>query len=482
MRIAIFGCGYVGLVTGACLADLGHHVVCIDQDVSRIAALNRGDIPIYEPGLDLLIAQARRHESLSFATNGEAAAAVGEAAAVFIAVGTPSQAGNGHADLTYVQAVAGDIASWATDRTVIVTKSTVPVGTGDALKSFVKELRPEADIAVASNPEFLREGSAVADFQRPDRVVIGVDDPRARDVLLEIYRPLEIAGRILVTSRGAAELIKYASNAFLATKITFINEMADLCDKVGVDVREVSRGIGLDRRIGPDFLRAGPGYGGSCFPKDTRALVSIAHHHHVELRIVENAIAANEARKTAMAGKVINALGGSAAGCTIGILGLAFKRDTDDMRDAPSLSLIDELQRCGACIRAFDPLAMDRARKSLQDVTFADDAYHCAQGTDAVVLVTDWDVLVNLNLERLRRCMNQPVFVDLWNAYDADAMSRAGFVLSGVGNGWRAPADVYSPAAGSDLGRFASCRANRRGADTLALGLAARPRSRANPR
>jgi UDPglucose 6-dehydrogenase len=440
VRIAVFGCGYVGLVTGACLADLGHHVVCIDKDADRVAVLNRGGSPIYEPGLDLLVGEGRQHGRLHFVTNGQAASAVAAADAVFIAVGTPSQAGNGRADLTYVRAVARDIANWARGHTVVITKSTVPVGTGDEVEALVHDLQPGKNISVASNPEFLREGSAITDFKQPDRIVIGANDEWAREVVLHIYRPLEMPERILVTSRRAAELIKYAANAFLATKITFINEIADLCEKVGVEVAEVSRGIGLDRRIGPDFLRAGPGYGGSCFPKDTRALLSTAHDHRVELRIVQEAIAANDARKIAMAGKVVDALGGSVAGCTIGVLGLAFKRDTDDVREAPSISLIKELQRCGARIRAYDPLAMEQAGKVLQDVTFADDPYDCARGTDAVVLVTDWEVLANLDLGRLHRCMNRPVFVDLWNAYDPHAMSRAGFRMAGVGNGTMAVA------------------------------------------
>jgi UDPglucose 6-dehydrogenase len=435
MRVAVFGCGYVGLVTGTCLADLGHDVVCIDQDGDKIAALNRGEIPIYEPGLDLLASKARQLGRLRFVTNGQAAEAVARAVVVFIAVGTPTQAGNGHADLSYVRAVARDIAKWVSGYTVIVTKSTVPVGTGDALETLLHELRPTADVSVASNPEFLREGSAISDFQKPDRVVIGVDDARAGDVLLYLYRPLGIPEQVLVTSRRAAELVKYAANAFLAVKISFINEIADLCEKVGVDVGEVSRGIGSDRRIGPDFLRPGPGYGGSCFPKDTLALVSTAHDQRVELRIVESAVTVNDVRKRAMAQKVVEALGGSAAGCTIGVLGLAFKPNTDDMRDAPSITLIEELQRSGAQIRAFDPVSMKQAQAQLRDVAFCEDPYDCAQGTDAVVLVTDWEVLANLDLDRLHGCMNRPVFVDLWNAYDAGAMARAGFAFTGVGNG-----------------------------------------------
>jgi UDPglucose 6-dehydrogenase len=445
MRIAVFGCGYVGLVTGTCLADLGHDVVCIDQDGDKIAALNVGKIPIYEPGLERLLFEARQQGRVTFMTNGQAAGAVAGADVVFIAVGTPTQAGSGHADLSHVRAVARDIAQWVSGYTVIVTKSTVPVGTGDALEALMRELRPAADLSVASNPEFLREGSAISDFKQPDRVVIGVNDARAGEVLLDVYRPLGVPERVMVMNRRAAELVKYASNAFLAVKISFINEIANLCEKVGVDVSEVSRGIGRDRRIGPDFLRSGPGYGGSCFPKDTLALVSTAHDHRVELRIVESAVAANHERKRAMAGKVIDALGGCAAGCTVGVLGLAFKPNTDDMRDAPSISLIEELQRCGAQVRAHDPLSMEQARAHLRDVTFCVDAYDCAQGTDAVVLVTDWEILANLDLDRLRGCMNSPVFVDLWNAYDANVMAQAGFAFTGVGNGTGSPISLPDP-------------------------------------
>ncbi|MDQ3559530.1 MAG: UDP-glucose/GDP-mannose dehydrogenase family protein, partial [Pseudomonadota bacterium] len=379
MMITMIGTGYVGLVTGACLADWGHQVVCADKDAGKIADLLRGRMPIYEPGLEALVARNAASGRLSFTL--DVAAAVAPADAVFIAVGTPPRHGDGDADMSFVYAAAKEIAAAATGRTVVVTKSTVPVGTGDVVERLMAVARPDAKISVVSNPEFLREGTAIADFQRPDRVVIGTDDPRARDVMMEIYRPLEAAGTpIVVTQRRTAELIKYAANAFLATKITFINEMADLCEQVGADIQDVSLGVGLDHRIGAEFLNAGPGYGGSCFPKDTLALLRTAQDFGVGLRLVEQTVAVNNARKRHMARKVIAAAGGSVEGLTVAVLGLTFKPNTDDMREAPSVSLIAALQRAGARIRAHDPQGMQHAKAILEDVTFHDDPYQCAHG------------------------------------------------------------------------------------------------------
>ena len=432
MRVAMIGSGYVGLVSGACFADFGHDVVCVDVNAARIAELKAGGIPIYEPGLDRLVADNVAAGRLSFTT--DLSAAVGGAEAVFIAVGTPSRRGDGHADLSYVSAAAREIAQAMGGYTVVVNKSTVPVGTGDMVENIIRETQPDAAFSVVSNPEFLREGAAIEDFKRPDRVVIGANDERAKQVMAELYRPLSLnAAPLLFTDRRTAELTKYAANAFLATKITFINEIADLCEEVGADVQLVARGIGMDKRIGPKFLNAGPGYGGSCFPKDTIALIRSAQDHGVSLRVVESVVAVNDARKTAMARKVVKACGGSVQGKTIAVLGLTFKPNTDDMRDAPSITIIDALQRAGATIRAHDPVGMDQARKVLHDVTYAADAYDCAEGADALVLVTEWDAYRALDLARLKQRMTAPVVVDLRNVYRAEEMARHGFDYVRVG-------------------------------------------------
>src|SRR5882757_10042299 len=432
MRVAMIGTGYVGLVSGACFADFGHHVICVDKDAGKIAALQRGEMPIYEPGLDDLVAANVKAGRLSFAT--ELKAPVAEADAVFIAVGTPSRRGDGHADLSYVYAAAKEIAAALDGFTVVVTKSTVPVGTGDEVERIIREARPEADVAVVSNPEFLREGAAIRDFKLPDRIVVGTDDARASKVMAELYRPLYLnRAPIVTTGRRTAELIKYAANAFLATKITFINEIADLCEKVGADVQEVARGIGLDNRIGSKFLHAGPGFGGSCFPKDTRALVKIAQDHDVQLRIVEAVLGVNDIRKRAMARKVSNAAGGSLRGKTVAVLGLTFKPNTDDMREAPSIPLIAALQDMGAKVRVYDPVGMEAARRELPDIEYCEDAYDCARGADALVIVTEWAQFRALDLKRLKREMAQPVVVDLRNIYRPEDMAAYGFIYESVG-------------------------------------------------
>ncbi|MCP2083389.1 UDP-glucose dehydrogenase family protein [Methylorubrum extorquens] len=432
MRIAMIGSGYVGLVSGACLADFGHEVVCIDKDPGKIAALNEGRMPIYEPGLDALVAENVRAKRLTFSTDLKPA--VAQAQAVFIAVGTPSRRGDGFADLSYVYAAACEIAEALTGYTVVVTKSTVPVGTGDEVERIIREARPDIDVGVASNPEFLREGAAIDDFKRPDRIVIGAEDPRAVAVMQEVYRPLYLnAAPILLTGRRTAELTKYAANAFLATKITFINEIADLCEQVGANVQEVARGIGLDNRIGGKFLHAGPGYGGSCFPKDTLALVKTAQDYGTPVRIVETVVAVNDQRKRAMARKVIAACGGSVRGKRVALLGLTFKPNTDDMRDAPSLSIIAGLQDAGAQIVAYDPEGMEQARPLLQGVAYAEDAYACAEGADALVIVTEWNAFRALDLARLKGLMRAPVLVDLRNIYAPAETERHGFTYSGIG-------------------------------------------------
>ena len=432
MRIAMIGTGYVGLVSGACFADFGHQVTCVDQDAGKIAALQRGEIPIFEPGLDALVAANMKAARLSFTT--DLAGPVAEADAVFIAVGTPSRRGDGHADLSYVYAAAREIGVALKDFTVVITKSTVPVGTGDEIERIIREVNPSADIAVASNPEFLREGAAIRDFKFPDRIVVGTTDERARKVLGDIYRPLSLnQAPLMFTARRTAELIKYAANAFLATKITFINEIADLSEKVGADIQEVARGIGLDNRIGTKFLHAGPGYGGSCFPKDTRALVKIAEDHDTQLRIVESVVTVNDNRKRAMARKVANALGGNLRGKTIAVLGLAFKPDTDDMREAPSIPLITGLLDMGAKIRAFDPASMKEARRELPDIDYCNDAYACAENADALVIVTEWVQFRALDMARLKQVMKQPVVIDLRNVYRAGEMAELGFVYDSIG-------------------------------------------------
>ena len=431
MRIAMIGTGYVGLVSGACFADFGHQVTCVDKDASKIAALDRGEIPIFEPGLDALVAANVKAKRLDFTT--DLRQPVAEADAVFIAVGTPSRRGDGHADLTYVYAAAREIAEALQGFTVVVTKSTVPVGTGDEVERRIRETNPKADFAVASNPEFLREGAAIRDFKFPDRIVVGTSDERAKKVLGDIYRPLSLnQAPVMFTARRTAELIKYAANAFLATKITFINEIADLSEKVGADVQEVARGIGLDNRIGSKFLHAGPGFGGSCFPKDTRALVQIAQDHDVQLRIVEAVLGVNDNRKRAMARKVVNAAG-NLRGKKVAVLGLTFKPDTDDMREAPSIPLVTGLLDMGAKVRAHDPVGMEQARKELPDIEYFDDPYECVKGADAMVVVTEWVQYRTLDLDRLKAEMAQPVVIDLRNIYRPADMEALGFTYESVG-------------------------------------------------
>ena len=439
MRITMVGAGYVGLVSGACFADFGHEVVCVDKDPAKIEALKAGRMPIFEPGLEEIVASNVEAGRLAFST--DLAGSVPDADAVFIAVGTPSRRGDGFADLSYVYAAARDVAASLHGYTAVVTKSTVPVGTGDEVDRIIRELRPEAEFSVVSNPEFLREGAAIEDFKRPDRIVIGADDERGARQVAELYRPLYLnAPPILTTGRRTAELTKYAANAFLALKITFINEVADLCEQVGADVQEVARGIGLDNRIGRKFLHAGPGYGGSCFPKDTVALARTAQNHGAPLRLVETVVAVNEQRRTTMARKVVAACGGSVRGKEIGILGLTFKPNTDDMREAPALAIIQALQDGGARIRAYDPEGMENARALLDDVAYAHDAYACADGADALVLVTEWDSFRALDLRRLKAKMAGDVFVDLRNVYRAEDITRHGFVYTGVGRGRSAAA------------------------------------------
>src|SRR5712672_3817352 len=432
MRIAMIGTGYVGLVSGACFADFGHRVTCVDKDAQKIAALAHGDMPIYEPDLDRLVAENMSGGRLDFTTDH--AGPVAAADAVFIAVGTPSRRGDGHADLTYVYAAAREIAASLAGFTVVVTKSTVPVGTGDEVERIIREARPDADVAVVSNPEFLREGAAIRDFKHPDRIVVGLTDERARKVMAEIYRPLYLnQAPIVYTSRRTAELVKYAANAFLATKITFINEIADLCEKVGAEVQDVARAMGLDNRIGSKFLHAGPGFGGSCFPKDAVALIKTAQDNEVPLRIVETVVAVNETRKRGMARKVAAALGGTVRGKTIAILGLTFKPNTDDMREAPSIPLITALQDMGATVRAYDPAGMEQAKPLLNDVTYCDGPYACADGADALVIATEWEQFRALDFDRLKRVMSSPVLVDLRNVYRTDDILAKGFSYASIG-------------------------------------------------
>ncbi len=432
MRVAMIGSGYVGLVSGACFSEFGIEVICVDKDADKIARLQGGEVPIYEPGLDELLARSAADERLTFST--DLVAAVAGADAVFIAVGTPSRRGDGHADLAYVHQAAREIAAALNGYTVIVTKSTVPVGTSREVARIVREARPDADFDVASNPEFLREGSAIGDFMRPDRVVIGTDSERAREVMRQIYRPLYlIETPIIFTEPETAELIKYAANAFLATKITFINEIADLCEKVGADVHDVARGIGLDGRIGRKFLHPGPGYGGSCFPKDTLALVRTAEQAGAPMRIVETVVEVNAARKKAMAGKIIAHCGGSVEGKTIAVLGLTFKPNTDDMREAPSLDIIPALQGAGARVRAYDPAGLEAAKRLLDGVVWCEGVYEAMEGADALVIVTEWNAFRALDLARVKRLMKAPVMIDLRNIYDPEEMSAAGFRYASVG-------------------------------------------------
>jgi len=434
MKIVMIGSGYVGLVSGVCFADFGHDVTCVDKDEAKIAALAAGRIPIYEPGLADLVAKNVRDGRLTFST--DLAGPVAEADAVFIAVGTPSRRGDGHADLTFVHAAARELAPALTGFTVVVTKSTVPVGTGDEVERILRETAPSADVAVVSNPEFLREGAAITDFKRPDRIVVGLEDERAREVMTEIYRPLYLnAAPLVFTDRRTAELIKYAANAFLAMKITFINEIADLCEKVGADVQQVARGIGADGRIGAKFLHAGPGYGGSCFPKDTLALVKTAQDNDSPLRLIETTVAVNDQRKRAMARKIVRACGGDVHGKTVAILGLTFKPNTDDMREAPSLAIIQALQDAGATVRAYDPEGMEQAKPLLSDVTFCSSPYEAAKGASAVAIVTEWDQFRALDFARLGRLVAEPVLVDLRNIYPPDEVVRQGFRVAGIGRG-----------------------------------------------
>jgi UDPglucose 6-dehydrogenase len=445
MRIAMIGTGYVGLVSGACIADFGHRVTCVDKDTAKICALNSGEIPIYEPGLNDIVQSNVRQGRLLFTT------ALGEALdgadAVFIAVGTPSRRGDGHADLSYVYEATREIAAALTGFTVVITKSTVPVGTGDEVERIIREMRPNVDVAVVSNPEFLREGAAIHDFKHPDRIVIGTDDERAKRVVTEIYRPLYLnQAPILYTSRRTAELIKYAANAFLATKITFINEIADLCEQLGADVQEVSRGIGLDKRIGPKFLHAGPGFGGSCFPKDIRALIKTAQDHDVPMRILEAVETVNDTRKRAMARKVSAAFAGVLRGKTVAVLGLTFKPNTDDMREAPSIPLITALQDMGAKVRVYDPVGMDQAKQVLADVTYCQGPYDCVEEADAAVIVTEWEQFRALDLERLRDLMACPVIVDLRNIYSPEEMKKQGFAYACIGRAPTfQPVNLYVP-------------------------------------
>ncbi len=437
MRIAVIGTGYVGLVSGACFSEFGVSVTCVDTDAAKIARLRRGEMPIYEPGLENLVAANTAAGRLSFTT--ELLPAIEGADAVFIAVGTPSRRGDGHADLSYVFAAAVEIGralaeARAGGYTLVVTKSTVPVGTGREVAAILRRVCPAGDFDVASNPEFLREGSAIEDFMRPDRVVIGADGDRAREVMRELYRPLYLSETpMLFTDIETAELIKYAANAFLATKITFINEIADLCERVGADVQDVARGIGLDGRIGRKFLHAGPGFGGSCFPKDCQALVRTAREAEQNLALVETVVQVNEARKARMADKIIAACGGTVAGKTIAVLGLTFKPNTDDMRDSPSLAILPRLAAAGAAIRAFDPAGIDEARNLMPDLVYCEDAYEAAEGADALVLLTEWNEFRALDLARIGRLLAEPLVVDLRNIYQPAEMAAAGLGYVSIG-------------------------------------------------
>jgi UDPglucose 6-dehydrogenase len=431
MRVVMIGAGYVGLVSSACFADFGHQVTCIDSDVSRIAALKNGEIPIFEPGLAELVEANVRQGRLEFT---DSVLSVAQADAVFIAVGTPSRRGDGYADLSFVYEAVREFAPQLSGTAVIVTKSTVPVGTGDEIERILRETRPDTELQVVSNPEFLREGAAIQDFKHPDRIVVGTEDARARTLMAEIYRPLYLnAAPIFYVSRRTAELIKYASNAFLATKITFINEIADLCEQVGADVQDIARGMGLDNRIGSKFLHPGPGFGGSCFPKDATALLKTAQDHGVALRIVETVSAVNDQRKRAMARKVVVALDGSVRGKTIAVLGLAFKPNTDDTRDSPAIPLITALQDLGAVVRAYDPAGMEQAKPALPAVHYCASAYAAAEGAAALVIATEWEQFRALDLGRLKSIMAQPVIVDLRNVYRIDEMERAAFRYVAVG-------------------------------------------------
>jgi UDPglucose 6-dehydrogenase len=432
MRVTMIGSGYVGLVSGACFADFGHDVTCVDKDAGKIESLRQGRMPIYEPGLDQLVATNVAAGRLGF--TDDLAAGVEGAEVVFIAVGTPSRRGDGHADLSYVYAAAGEIAEALTGYTLVVTKSTVPVGTGDEVERIIRESRPDADFSVVSNPEFLREGAAIDDFKHPDRIVIGGDEQRALKVMRAVYRPLNLnKAPIVEMSRRAAELTKYAGNAFLATKITFINEIADLCEKVGADVQDVARGIGLDGRIGSKFLHAGPGYGGSCFPKDTLALLKTSQDYSAPQRVVEAVVLVNENRKRAMGRKVIEAMGGDVRGKTVALLGLTFKPNTDDMRDSPAIAVVRALQDAGAAVRAFDPEGMEQAKLVLDDVVYCEGPYQAIDGADALAIVTEWDAFRALDLHRVKSLLRRPVVVDLRNIYLREEVEAAGLSYTGVG-------------------------------------------------
>jgi UDPglucose 6-dehydrogenase len=428
----MIGSGYVGLVSGACLADFGHHVTCVDKSTAKIEALKAGRMPIYEPGLESIVESNRNAGRLDFSE--DLLPSVAEADVVFIAVGTPSRRGDGHADLSFVYAAAREIAAAASGFTVVVTKSTVPVGTGDEVERIIREEFPGKDIVVVSNPEFLREGAAIADFKRPDRIVVGTEDPRGVEVMREVYRPLYLnEAPLFFCERRTSELIKYAANAFLAMKITFINEIADLCEQIGADVQKVAKGIGMDKRIGDKFLHAGPGYGGSCFPKDTLALVKTAQDFDSPMRLIETTVAINDNRKRAMGRKVITSCGGSVRGKKIAILGLTFKPNTDDMRDAPSIAIIQALQDAGAEVHAFDPQGMEAARDMLRGVTYGKDAYEIASEADAVVLVTEWDEFRALDMRKLKTIMRNPMVIDLRNIYSAAEIAREGFTYVPLG-------------------------------------------------
>jgi UDPglucose 6-dehydrogenase len=432
MHITMIGAGYVGLVSGACFADFGHNVVCVDTDAAKVAALRDGKIPIFEPGLDEIVARNVKAGRLAFTT--KIAEGLAKAEVVFIAVGTPSRRGDGHADISYVLAAAREIAQAATRPLVVVTKSTVPVGTGDEIEKMLAEIKPKAKISVVSNPEFLREGAAIEDFKRPDRIVIGTGDEDARKIMTAVYRPLNLnQAPLLFTGRRTAELTKYAANAFLATKITFINEMADLAEKVGANVQEIARGIGLDNRIGSKFLHAGPGYGGSCFPKDALALIKTANDFGAPSRIVETVVSVNDKRKSDMAERVIAAAGGSLKGKTVAVLGLTFKPNTDDMRDAPSLAIVPALQAAGAKIQAHDPEGMEAAAKLLSDVTFCSGPYEAAKGANALVIITEWDAYRALDLSKLKSALAEPVIVDLRNIYVPAELAAKGFRYMSIG-------------------------------------------------
>ncbi len=434
MRITMLGCGYVGLVSGACFADFGHHVALVDVAADRVAALNGGRIPIYEPGLEEMVSRNVANGRMTFTT--DLSKGMKDTDVVFIAVGTPTRRGGGGADLTYVHEAARQIAQNLRGYTVIVNKSTVPVGTGDEVESIIREANPSAEFSVVSNPEFLREGAAIHDFKHPDRIVIGVEEERARPVMEEVYRPLHInRGPLLFTGRRTAELIKYAANAFLALKVTYINEMADLCERVGADVQDVARGIGLDNRIGPKFLHAGPGYGGSCFPKDTRALVETARAAESPTRLVEITVEINDRRKRAMAEKVMDACGGEVDGKRIAVLGLTFKPNTDDMREAPSLDIVPALIAAGAVVHAYDPHGMDEARPLLPDVVLHESPYDTLNGASACVIITEWDAFRALELPLVRQRMKEPVIVDLRNIYNPERVRGAGFRYFSVGRG-----------------------------------------------